>query len=121
MLETNKPFSRKHSPMAASPSSEGGRLSPDEGDGVCLGTRQCTESISDNSRITLRAMRNSHSERNVATEGHQEDNRYHIFHFISCLLRDRCLPLPLPQPEHVYLKPCKCQFNTWISNYIMCL
>lgn len=52
--------------------------------GVCLGARHREESVSVNSRITLGAARNSHSERHVGTESHK-DSGGGIFHFYLLL------------------------------------
>lgn len=86
------------------------------------------ENASVNSRASLGASRRSHSERNMATESHQETTGTSTFvpsHTHSgtdtSLFKPCSLSHPLPQTQHVYLKPCKHKFNTWINNPIMCL
>ena len=86
------------------------------------------ENASVNSRASLGASRSSHSERNMATESHQETTGTTTFvpsHTHSgtdtSLFKPCLLLLPLPQTQRVYLKPCEHKFNTWINNPIMCL
>lgn len=87
---------------------------------MCLDARQCEESVSVNSRITLRGPESS-QEAQLSSQLTVTQRQMPRYLNPSCSPSLHAPPPPPPPPKHVYLKSCKHKFNIWISNSKVCL